>query len=88
MLSFLLICLNSKPALSTCSCIKENMVLIKRAFTADFVIPEFRNFCNQIQKIYDQCKDNNGGQVGQLDYFICCINYMLHHHNTALYAAR
>jgi len=46
-------------------CVKENMVLIKRAFTADFVIPEFRSFCNTIQGIYDQCKDNDGGEPAQ-----------------------
>merc|ERR1711976_336008 len=43
-------------------CIKDNIVLIRRAFTADFVIPEFKSFCDVIQGIYDKCKDNKGGK--------------------------
>ena len=44
-------------------CIKENIVLIKKAFTDDFVIPEFPKFLEQVQDIYELCKDNDGGAV-------------------------
>ena len=47
----------------TFRCIKENVVLIKKAFTDDFVIPEFKKFTDQIQDIYDLCEQNDGGQV-------------------------
>lgn len=44
-------------------CIKDNIVLIKRAFTGDFVIPEFSKFCSSIDGIYWACRTNAGGRV-------------------------
>lgn len=39
------------------------MVLIKKAFTDEFVIPEFSKFADQIQEMYDLCRDNDDGAV-------------------------
>ncbi|ELU11544.1 hypothetical protein CAPTEDRAFT_141838 [Capitella teleta] len=44
-------------------CIKDNIVLIRRAFTADFVIPEFSKFCSVIDDIYWMCRTNTNGRV-------------------------
>ena len=46
-----------------CRCIKDNVVLIKRAFTADFIIPEFTKFTDIIDEVYEMCKENEGGHV-------------------------
>ena len=46
------------------------MVLIKKAFTEDLVIPEFQKFLDEIQDIYDNCKDNDGGAVSTCRLFI------------------
>ena len=50
-----------KPALK--DCIKENIVLVRRAFIGDFVIPEFPKFCKAIDNIYWACRTNSGGRV-------------------------
>jgi len=44
-------------------CIRANIVLIKRAFTGDFIIPEFGPFCAQIDDIYWKCRTNADGKV-------------------------
>ena len=48
---------------SLCSCIKDNIVLIRRAFTADFVLPEFSKFCSVIDDVYWMCRTNTNGKV-------------------------
>lgn len=52
--------------LHVCSLIMNNIVLIKRIFTVDFVIPDFSEFCNIIRRIYDQCRNNCRGKVSML----------------------
>lgn len=52
--------------LHVCSLIMNNIVLIKRIFTVDFVIPDFSEFCNIIRRIYDQCRNNCRGKVSIL----------------------
>jgi len=47
-------------------CIRDNIVLIKRAFIGDLVIPEFGSFCGQIDEIYWKCRTNSGGKVQSL----------------------
>lgn len=44
-------------------CIKDNVVLIKRAFTGDFAIPEFSKFCSSVDSIYWACRTNSEGKV-------------------------
>ena len=41
-------------------------MLIKKAFTDDFVIPEFSKFTDQVQEIYEMCQNNDGGAVSAL----------------------
>jgi len=44
-------------------CIRDNIVLIKRAFIGDFVVPEFAPFCSQIDDVYWKCRTNTEGKV-------------------------
>lgn len=44
-------------------CIKDNIVLIRRAFTGDFAIPEFIKFCSSIDSLYWTCRTNSQGKV-------------------------
>ena len=43
--------------------IKDNIVLIRRAFINDFVIPEFAPFCANLDEIYWSCRSNATGKV-------------------------
>lgn len=43
--------------------IRENLVLIKKAFTDDFVIPEFEKFTEIIEDLYEDAKATTGGKV-------------------------
>ncbi|KAA0202894.1 hypothetical protein HAZT_HAZT002365 [Hyalella azteca] len=45
--------------------ISDNLEIVVRAFSHSFVIPEFRSFCDDIDKIYHQCKNNQNGQTTQ-----------------------
>lgn len=46
--------------------VKENAALIKKAFTSDFVIPEFGRFTDMIDEMYSSCKRNTNGKVSPL----------------------
>lgn len=46
-----------------CSIIAPNIGLISRAFRRQFIIPEFQDFCKDIEEIYWRCKDNTDGKV-------------------------
>ncbi|KAI0207402.1 Glutaminase kidney [Lamellibrachia satsuma] len=43
--------------------VKENAALIKKAFTSDFVIPEFGRFTDIIDDMYRSCQSNTDGKV-------------------------
>ncbi|RXG72700.1 Glutaminase kidney isoform, mitochondrial [Armadillidium vulgare] len=43
--------------------IRDNIVLISRALRHKFVIPEWEDFCEQIEEFYDYCKEFEGGKV-------------------------
>ncbi|XP_066158122.1 glutaminase liver isoform, mitochondrial isoform X2 [Euwallacea fornicatus] len=45
------------------SIITPNIGLISRAFRRQFIIPEFHDFCKDIEEIYWKCKDNTNGKV-------------------------
>ncbi|XP_030748653.1 glutaminase kidney isoform, mitochondrial isoform X2 [Sitophilus oryzae] len=45
------------------SIIAPNLGLISRAFRRQFIIPEFQEFCKDIEEIYWKCKDNTDGKV-------------------------
>jgi len=44
-------------------CIRDNIALIKRAFTGDLIIPDFGPFCDVIDDIYIKCRTNSDGEV-------------------------
>ena len=44
-------------------CIRNNIFLIKRAFTGEFVIPEFTKFCSIIDGMYNSCRTISEGTV-------------------------
>ena len=39
------------------------MALIKKAFTDDFVIPEFKKFTDEIDSLHESGQSNNNGKV-------------------------
>jgi len=43
--------------------IKDNVVLLHKAFFGDFVIPDFCKFCGTVDEIYWACRANTRGQV-------------------------
>ncbi|XP_060599111.1 glutaminase liver isoform, mitochondrial-like, partial [Ruditapes philippinarum] len=43
-------------------CVSDNIVVISKALTSQFVIPEFKPFTDIIDKIYESCKENVRGQ--------------------------
>lgn len=45
------------------SCVTDNIVVISKALTSQFVIPEFKKFTDIIDEIYESCKDNTTGTV-------------------------
>jgi len=45
------------------SIIHQNFGLISRAFRHQLIIPEFQEFCKEIEEIYWKCKDNTEGKV-------------------------
>lgn len=45
------------------NCIQDNIVMIRKAFMGDLVIPEFSKFCSMIDEIYWASRSNMGGQV-------------------------
>ncbi|XP_066258951.1 glutaminase kidney isoform, mitochondrial isoform X2 [Euwallacea similis] len=45
------------------SIVTPNIGLISRAFRRQFIIPEFQDFCKDIEEIYWKCKDNTNGKV-------------------------
>jgi len=47
-------------------CIRDNVVLIRRAFSGDFVIPAFSDFCAVINDIYSVCRTYSEGKVGKM----------------------
>lgn len=44
-------------------CIKDNITLIRRAFTTELVIPEFGRFTQMLEDIYTRMKHRNDGKV-------------------------
>ncbi|KAL4239531.1 hypothetical protein ACF0H5_000345 [Mactra antiquata] len=46
-------------------CVSDNLVVISKALTSQFVVPEFKTFTDFIDNIYDKCKDNFNGQPAQ-----------------------
>ncbi|XP_055339794.1 glutaminase liver isoform, mitochondrial-like isoform X1 [Paramacrobiotus metropolitanus] len=45
------------------ACIRENLLLISRAFLNSFIIPEWQEFCNSIDEIYWNCRALKDGKV-------------------------
>ncbi|XP_052780097.1 glutaminase kidney isoform, mitochondrial-like isoform X1 [Mya arenaria] len=46
-------------------CVSDNIVVISKALTSQFVIPEFKTFTDIIDTIYETCKDNDSGLPAQ-----------------------
>ena len=44
-------------------CVRDNIVLIRRAFTGDFILPEFSKFCSIVDDIYYACRAESEGKV-------------------------
>ena len=47
----------------SCRCVTDNIVVISKALTSQFVIPEFKTFTDIIDTIYESCKENDKGIV-------------------------
>ncbi|XP_060587936.1 glutaminase kidney isoform, mitochondrial-like [Ruditapes philippinarum] len=46
-------------------CVSDNIVVISKALTSQFVIPEFRTFTDIIDKIFKKCEGNEKGTPAQ-----------------------
>ncbi|XP_053393622.1 glutaminase kidney isoform, mitochondrial-like [Mercenaria mercenaria] len=46
-------------------CVSDNIVVISKALTSQFVIPEFRTFTDIIDKIFEKCVYNEKGKPAQ-----------------------
>lgn len=58
--------------------IKENIVLISRAFRNHFVIQDFPDFVKSVEDFYWKCKVNTGGKVCYLFLNLCkLISFLL-----------
>ncbi|XP_070208470.1 glutaminase kidney isoform, mitochondrial-like [Littorina saxatilis] len=44
------------------SCVTENIVLIAKAFRRQFILPEFQDFCRNIDNLYWNAKPNTSGE--------------------------
>ncbi len=51
---------------SFCRLFDENVVILSQIFGNQVVIPEFEDFCGQIEKIYERCKSNQTGKVCEI----------------------
>jgi glutaminase len=56
-------------------CVRDNVVLIRRALTGDFVIPEFSKFCAVIDDIYWACRTHSDGKV-TTSFLLCWLAYI------------
>ncbi|XP_045116671.1 uncharacterized protein LOC123507656 isoform X1 [Portunus trituberculatus] len=45
--------------------ISENLEIVVKAFSANFVIPDFQGFCKQMEEIYNKCYANHSGKPAQ-----------------------
>ncbi|CAH0562557.1 unnamed protein product [Brassicogethes aeneus] len=45
------------------SIVSPSIGLISRAFRHQFIVPEFQDFCKDVEEIYWKCKDNQSGTV-------------------------
>ena len=43
--------------------VDENIVILSKLIKKDLVIPQFDDFCNEMERIYNECKSNEDGQV-------------------------
>ncbi|KAL4239530.1 hypothetical protein ACF0H5_000344 [Mactra antiquata] len=43
-------------------CVTDNIVVISKALTSQFVIPDFKTFTDMIDNIYEKCVDNKNGK--------------------------
>ena len=42
--------------------IQDNKDLILKAFSSQFVIPDFKTFCDSVETIFQECEDYDEGQ--------------------------
>ncbi|KAK8380414.1 hypothetical protein O3P69_016770 [Scylla paramamosain] len=45
--------------------ISENLEIVVKAFSANFVIPDFQGFCKQMEEIYNKCYTNHSGKPAE-----------------------
>uniref|UniRef100_A0A8D3BQF4 glutaminase n=1 Tax=Scophthalmus maximus TaxID=52904 RepID=A0A8D3BQF4_SCOMX len=51
------------PRVSSCRCVANNIMLLTKAFKKKFIIPNFDEFTQQINRMYDSAQQQEGGQV-------------------------
>lgn len=52
--------------LSSCRCVGNNIMLLTKAFKKQFIIPNFAEFTEHIDKMYDSAQQQEAGQVSHL----------------------
>lgn len=54
----------------SCRCVGNNIMLLTKAFRKKFIIPEFEEFAQQINKMFDNAQKLEDGKVsGALAHF-------------------
>ena len=59
------------------SCVASCAMLVQRALQNEFVIPDFADFCADVEKIYSECKTNTNGKA-------CCYNSLTNMHTLTI----
>lgn len=58
----------STSCVSSCRYVGNNIMLLTNAFKGKFIIPNFTEFTQQINKMYDSAYRQKAGQVGPLTH--------------------
>lgn len=64
---------------SFCRCVGNNIMLLTKAFRKKFIIPNFEEFTQQIDKMYDSAQQQEGGQVSNHTYWVCMCLFIVAH---------
>ena len=53
----------------------DNIDIVNKALTGEMVIPQFEDFCANIEEIFESCEENRGGKV--CSYIHSCVHLLV-----------
>ena len=56
--------------------VDENIVILSKVIKKDLVIPQFNEFCQDIEDMYIKCKQNQDGQVASYSKYVVVQVYL------------